>query len=112
MTIMTYGVKSIEALCELAERKAETMTRGRRNVIAQKARCARELAPEFSIGQTGICPGMVILRTVGKNLGSYRWKDVRQVLDEVVIKTCGEKLLIGTSGERVTPDSIICAEVK
>jgi hypothetical protein len=52
--------------------------------------------------------GDIIYRFNGKNLGCSRFCDYRQILDCVAVDHVTKSSVIGTCGERVRPEQIIC----
>ena len=89
--------------------KAAEETKGCRNIKERAAQLAERYAKENGTGEeTEFC-----VRVVGKNLGSYKWKDIRKVLETVIIVKKTKTLYIGLNGERVSPESIVqfCEEL-
>ena len=74
----------------------------------------------YSIGMTSGCwkqfpyitdkirRGDIIYRLNGRNLGCARFCDYRQILDCVAVENVTKNSVIGTRGERVRPEQIIC----
>lgn len=52
--------------------------------------------------------GDIIFRYNGKQLGTARFSDYRQILDVVTVDHVTKSRVIGTWGERVRPEQIIC----
>ena len=101
----------VDYVQELAYKNAAASVRGCRNIRSQAVQEARAIVAESTTGeQVEIVPGMKVLRSVGRNLGTNRYYDYRQVLDVVTVKSV-RQIIIGTCGERVTPESVICAQI-
>ena len=92
--------------CESMRKMASAMTRGRRNIEEQAARIALQYKAENGTGAKSAC----CVRIVGKELGTHRYSDYRDVLDIVHIIKETEKLFIGSAGERVRKESVVFFE--
>lgn len=92
--------------CEAMRKMASTMTHGCRNIEEKAAEIARQYKAENGTGAKSAC----CVRVVGKELGTHRYSDYRDVLDIVHIVKETEKLFIGSAGERVRKDSVVFFE--
>lgn len=97
---------SIYEFADKCEKEAlEQMKGQRRNAREQAVKIARQKVPARYKKQ--LKTATRVLRVVGQELGTKKWSDRRYVLDCVTIAKITDKMVIGTSGERVTFDSII-----
>lgn len=87
------------------ENRAAQEVRGSRNAREHAVKIARQTVPTRYTKR--LKSATAVLRSVCVNLGSYKWKDTRHVLDCVTIAKITEKLVIGTCGERVPLKEVI-----
>jgi hypothetical protein len=100
------NVMTCKNFCEAMRKMAATMVRGCRNIEEQAAIIALQYKKENGTGsKSARC-----VRVVGKELGTHRYSDYREVLDIVHIVKETEKLYIGSAGERVKKDSVVFFE--
>lgn len=95
----------IQDFKEHCEKQAEQEVRGSRNAREHAVKIARDTAPKRY--RRRLKTATTILRSVGMNLGSYKYKDTRYVLDVVTIAKITDKMVIGTCGERVLIADVI-----
>lgn len=88
--------------CEI---RAAQLVKGRRNAREHAVQIARQTVPTRYTKR--LKSATAVLRSVGVNLGTSKWKDTRYVLDCVTIAKITEKLVIGTCGERVPIEEVI-----
>lgn len=95
----------IQAFKEHCEQQAAHEVRGSRNAREYAVKIARDTAPKRY--RRRMKTATTILRSVGMNLGNYKFQDVRYVLDVVTIAKVTDKMVIGTCGERVPIEKVI-----
>lgn len=96
------NISDFKRECEI---RAAQEVKGSRNAREYAVRIARQNVPKRYTKR--LKSATVVLRSVGVNLGSSKWKDTRHVLDCVMIEKITEKLVIGTCGERVPIGEVI-----
>ncbi len=87
------------------ERIAAEKVRGSRNAREAAVEIARENVPSSAKQYTKDC--ICVCRSVIRNLGVYKWKDERRVLDWFMIEKVTDKTVIGKSGQRCPIKDVI-----
>lgn len=96
---------NINEFADYCEKRAAREVRGSRNAREHAVQIARQTVPTRYTKR--LKSATRVLRSVGKNLGNYKFKDVRFVLDCVTISKITDKMVIGTCGERVPLGEVI-----